>query len=336
MGLNALVSVIMPVFNGEKYLKEAIDSILNQTYSFIELIIINDGSSDGSEEIIKTYSDSRIVYLKNVQNIGLIETLNIGLRHAKGKYFARMDADDISLPTRLEKQINFFEQHPKIGIVGTSYSVFGDKHEMVRYPSMHEDIKLACLFYNPFCHPSIMIRKEIIDKYDLFFRKEYIHAEEYKLWTEILTLTEGHNLEEELLLYRVHVNQISQVYLNQQIENSKIIQKEFLENAGFDIQEKDLGGIWIDKCDVDSNLMDCLTGLQKLMNQNEKLNFFTVSKLNRILSARYKNLLLELDVMTSEVYEHYRNSLISGSIDWSFRQKISLFAKYILRKRLKS
>ena len=106
-----LVSVLMAVYNGEKYLLEAIESILNQTYTNFEFLIINDGSTDSTEEIILSYSDQRIRYIKNEQNLKLIASLNKGLDLAKGKYIARMDADDISLPDRLEKQVNFLERN---------------------------------------------------------------------------------------------------------------------------------------------------------------------------------------------------------------------------------
>ena len=116
---NPLVTILMPVYNAELYLKRAIESILNQTYKNIEFLIINDGSTDNSLAIIKSYSDKRIVLIENDKNSGLIYSLNIGLKKASGKYIARMDADDISYPTRIQKQCAFMENHNEIGILGT-------------------------------------------------------------------------------------------------------------------------------------------------------------------------------------------------------------------------
>lgn len=330
---NRDVTILLPVFNAEKHLRESIDSILNQTYSFLEILIINDGSNDQSEDIIQSYSDPRIRYIKNNENKGLIETLNIGFSLATGKYIARMDADDIAMPLRIEKQVRFMEENSQIGIVGTSYTIFGDKNETVHYPEKQDDIKLACLFYNPFCHPSVMIRKDIIDTNNLLFRKEYLHAEEYKLWTEILTITEGYNIQEELLKYRSHTSQISQVHLKQQLENSKIIQKEYLEKGGFRLTANDLKAIWDDHSFSSlKDVMDKMIGLQKLIDQNKKIHFFDSNNWKRILSTRYKNLLLELKGMNREIYQHYKMSQISKEIDWTIKQKISLFLKFFLKR----
>ena len=123
-----MVSVVMPVYNGSKYLKEAIDSILNQTFTNFELIIINDGSTDNSEDIIFSYQDRRIYYLKNEHNKGICITLNRGLDNARGKYIARMDCDDISMPQRLAKQVNYLERHRDVGALGTDIITFGKGH----------------------------------------------------------------------------------------------------------------------------------------------------------------------------------------------------------------
>ncbi len=124
--MNPKVTVLMPVYNAEKYLKTAIESILKQTFSDFELLIINDGSTDGSEEIIRSFNDKRIRLFNNEQNLGIIKTLNKGLNLAKGEYIIRMDADDISLPDRLELQVKYMEENPGIGISGTQARIFGD------------------------------------------------------------------------------------------------------------------------------------------------------------------------------------------------------------------
>src|ERR1017187_7276972 len=121
------ITVLMPVYNAAPFLREAIDSILNQTFKNFELLIINDGSTDNCEEIILTYKDPRIRYIKNETNIKLISTLNKGIKLSKGKYIVRMDADDISFPDRIEKQVNYMETNPAIALCGTWFSSFGDR-----------------------------------------------------------------------------------------------------------------------------------------------------------------------------------------------------------------
>ena len=160
----AFVTIILPVYNAAQHLNEAIDCILHQSYSFFELLLINDGSTDGSEEIIQSYTDSRIRYIKNPKNIGLIDTLNLGFSLAEGKYIARMDADDICSLNRLEKQVEFLNENHSVGLVGSDYESFGTINKSIHYPSSYEELKFSALFYNPFCHPSMMIRKEIIVK----------------------------------------------------------------------------------------------------------------------------------------------------------------------------
>ena len=151
------MSVIMPVYNGEKYLKEAIDSILNQTFSDFEFIIVNDCSSDNTEDIIKSYKDNRIVYLKNEENSGVATTLNRGLDIAKGEYIARMDADDISLPKRFEKQVDFMDKNKNCIICGSNTELFGAISGRTYVPLTDSAIRATVIFSSPFTHPTVMI-----------------------------------------------------------------------------------------------------------------------------------------------------------------------------------
>ncbi len=205
-----IVSVLMPVYNGEKYLAEAIESVLNQTFTDFEFIIINDGSTDNSEQIIKRYSDTRIQYFNNEGNKGLIYSLNKGISFSKGKYIARMDADDISLPKRFEKQVLFLESHKEIGICGASaYRINsdGNKIGLVGRICNPEVLKASLLFSNPFIHPLIMMERNLIinNLYDSSFQ----HIEDYELWVRLLEKSKGANLPDYLLLYRWHDNNIS-------------------------------------------------------------------------------------------------------------------------------
>ena len=173
-----LVSVVMPVYNGALYLREAIDSILSQTHSNLELIIINDGSTDDSERIIQSYTDERIVYLKNEVNSRICVTLNRGLDIAKGKYIARMDCDDISVLNRLEVQVEFMESHPEIGICGSNVIVFGRDFQREADMVQDSDLCTAGLIFNPcFAHPTVMWIKTIMEKYALRYDEYYCGCE---------------------------------------------------------------------------------------------------------------------------------------------------------------
>ncbi len=231
------VSVIMPVFNGEKYLNEAIESILNQTYTNFEFIIINDGSTDTSEEIILSYKDSRIVYIKNPENYKLIQTLNIGFSLAKGRYIARMDADDISHPDRLQKQVQFLELNKDYGLIGSGVNLFhGANKSQLLYHTDHASLKFALAFYCPFIHPSVMIRSSVLHNIDCVFDANYVHAEDYELWTRLAFKTKMANLPEYLLDYRLHASQISSQYNLHQIDLAISIRKKYLfKNLSMDL-----------------------------------------------------------------------------------------------------
>jgi glycosyltransferase involved in cell wall biosynthesis len=201
-----LISILLPVYNGEKYIHEAISSILMQTFEDWELIIINDGSNDESEPVILSFEDKRIRYY-NHKNMGLARTLNKGISLARGKYIARQDQDDISLPTRLGKQVSFFEANPHSVLLGTRANILEEDKRTARmqlHPLSDAEIKLGLLFDNFFVHSSVMINKDLLLKVGGYSEDPSRQPpEDYELWSRIMRL--GHqlaNLSEPLLLYR--------------------------------------------------------------------------------------------------------------------------------------
>lgn len=204
-----LISVVLPAYNADLYLKEAIDSILAQTFIDFELIVLNDGSTDKTEEIILSYNDNRIVYIKNEKNLGLIATLNKGICFAKGKYIARMDADDICFPERFAKQVEFLEKNQEYVICGTFVYLFIEKIEkkkVAKYPEVDSAIRMRSIFNSPFAHPTVMFRRDIIIDNNLKYSKEYKYAEDYGLWIDLLEYGKGYNLTKPLLYYRITPN----------------------------------------------------------------------------------------------------------------------------------
>lgn len=211
MNIIPRVSVVMPVYNGEKYLREAIDSILTQTYRDFEFIIVNDGSTDASEAIILSYHDDRIVYLKNEKNSGICVTLNKGLAAARGKYIARMDCDDISLPMRLETQYQYMESHKKIALIGSDFIIFGDGEERLReLPHNPAFCKMGLLFNSFTAHPSVMMRRSVLVNYNLSYKNEYRGLEDFELWWQVAKVAELSNINKPLLRYRIHPQQVTQ------------------------------------------------------------------------------------------------------------------------------
>ena len=218
------ISVIMSVYSGEKHLRQAVDSILNQTVSDLEFIVIDDASQDGTSRILGSYSDSRIKVHRNSENLGLTRSLNQTLDLASGKYIARMDADDISLPDRLARQIAFLDIHPDIGIVGTALrriSMRGTKiGGVVRKPLSDTAIRWACLLENPITHPSVMMRRSVLMEHGLRYDPSFQTSQDYELWVRMLQVCKAANLPEPLLLYRVHFNTVSLAYRSMQQDYS--------------------------------------------------------------------------------------------------------------------
>lgn len=229
-----LVSVVLPVYNAENYVCDSIQSILDQCFADFELIIINDGSTDNSENKILQFTDNRIRYIKNEVNLKLISTLNLGLQLARGKYIARIDADDIALPERFAKQVEFLEANPDYGLLGSFAKEFGFSSNNIQYPTTDAAIRYAVIYHNPFVHSSVMIRSSILVNYDFMFDVDQIHVEDYDLWIRILSVSKVANLPECLVLYRVHADQISKKHLNLQLINTSKIQSHYLETLGFD------------------------------------------------------------------------------------------------------
>lgn len=246
------ISVIMPVYNGEKYIKEAIDSILNQSYEDFELIIINDGSNDATEEIILSYSDNRIIYLKNDINLKLIKTLNKGVKLAKGKYIARMDADDIAFPNRFETQLKYFMQYPNIGIVnGRSFYLYtsGRIKKPISFFWKPEASPYLQPFTNTVSHPSVMVLAELLKNNLYLANDEALHIEDWELWLRLYSKgIQCITTNEPLLYYRITDTSINSLYKNEQINNMTYISEKYLENElGFKINNKTLRYIIGDK-----------------------------------------------------------------------------------------
>ena len=205
------VSVIMPVYNAAPYLRDAIDSIVAQTFQNWELILLNDGSTDNSLQIAQSYTDPRIRILDSEKNYGLIHQLNRGMEAAQGRYIARLDADDIALPGRLQRQFDYLEQHPEIGLLGGFARVIGTD-EIMQHSTSREDIVIELLHRNAYIHSTVMFRKSVFLAVSNGFNEEYKHAEDYHIWQLFALHTGVANLNEVLIQYRMHEQQVSKLH----------------------------------------------------------------------------------------------------------------------------
>lgn len=205
-----LVSCIMSTYNRYEYLGESVRSILDQTYINIELIVVLEKCENQSkiEKLLKGIKDKRIVVICNTERLGFAASLNVGIEAAQGKYIARMDDDDISLPTRFEKQVEYMESHPEVGICGTNAKFFGNETAVIGVETDPEVLKVITLYRTPFIHPTIMMRKDLIDKYNLRYDPSYF-TEDYELWSRAIQYFPIANIDEILLNYRASNNNLT-------------------------------------------------------------------------------------------------------------------------------
>ena len=233
------LSILMPVYKTEPYLEEALDSILSQTFTDFELIVLDDCSPGNAEEILDRYSDARIVRYRGMVNQGLSNVLNVGLDMAKGRYIARMDSDDISLPERLQIQVDYLESHPDIDLCSCGMQLFGAKEGRWVRCQNPKEVKITALFYSPVLHASSMWRRDSFEKNRLRFRQDMVPAEDYDLWVRALlsglTLV---NLPQVLYKYRIHPDQAT-TNTDKTRAKEREIQQMYLQYACPSLSEAD-------------------------------------------------------------------------------------------------
>jgi glycosyltransferase involved in cell wall biosynthesis len=211
MSKSPKISVVMPVYNAFNYVEESIKSILNQTYTDFELIILNDKSTDNSLDILKKMaaSDQRIILVDKEKNSGPAVVRNQGVETSKGNYIAFMDADDISLPNRFEKQIQLLDNHPEIEVCGSWFTLFGESIEdqQIEHYENHDDLKVHFLNECYIGNPTVMCRKEVFKSGQ--FDGTYFPMDDYELWARLIAKHHFYNIQESLLRYRWHETNIS-------------------------------------------------------------------------------------------------------------------------------
>ncbi|WP_196601123.1 glycosyltransferase family 2 protein [Pectinatus frisingensis] len=263
MNEKPLVTVLMPVYNSEKYLREAINSILQQSFANFELLIMDGGSTDSSNDIIRSYDDKRIRLVLDRENAKLVPSLNKGIELSRGKYIARMDSDDICASKRLEKQVNFLDNNLNVGVCGTWIKTIGkSKNFVYKYPCEKETVKCMAFFCSPLAHPTVMMRKKFLLKNNLQYM--YPQAEDWDLWYKASFLCDIVNIPEILLQYR-----ISEVSATQRaVEAHKISVAQLMQKHCNDL------GISVDVSDLDVCLGISKLGLvsfEKILDRAEKL-----------------------------------------------------------------
>jgi glycosyltransferase involved in cell wall biosynthesis len=294
MSRNECIAVLMPVYNAEKFLKEAIDSVLQQTYKNLSLVLVNDGSSDSSENIILSYSDPRIVYLKNEKNSGIVAALNKGLENIQCEYIARMDADDIAAPDRLQKQKDFMDKNPSVGVCGCFYKMFGTRNEVVKLYQNSEEIKAYLVFGSQLCHPGVMMRTALLKEKQLSYRAAHPHMEDYDLWYRMKDLTEFANIPEVLLEYRVSGENVTLRNAATKLERKMKFYAELLSTMGITATDKQLllhvSMVYPQLVNAEFESRDYKDWLKTLINANDRARIFPAAAFKRELQKKWDHL----------------------------------------------
>ncbi len=291
-----LVSVLMPVFNAEQYLSQSIESILNQTYIDFNFYIVNDGSTDASEKIILSYKDERIIYVKNEINKGLIYSLNKGFEIIQSKYLVRMDADDISLPERIEEQFKFMEKHSDVCLCASQVEYFGQVQKTSKFPTTHEAISASLLFGNCIAHSSVIMRMEKIRKNRLNFNSNFIHIEDYELWIRLAKVSKIALIDKVLLRYRMEGQNITINNWQTRKVRLFLVYKQLLIDLGIPLTEERLNM----HIELSGNT-ETIGGIDGLINytneirrQNELKKSYAVSELNDVLNLNWQQLFFKV------------------------------------------
>lgn len=306
------VTVLTPVYNGAPYLREAIESILSQTFVDFEFLIINDGSTDESAEIIKSYRDPRIRLVENERNLGLAATRNRGLALAVGEYIAKMDCDDISTPDRLAKQVNFMNANAHIGACGSWVKKIGARKDVWKVKTDDDSIRARLLFESALAQPSVMLRKSMLTSYGIRYDANLNTAEDYGLWVNIARHSKLANIAEVLLYYRVHPAQVSIEKLNVQMaaaDKVRIAQLDALGITPTDEEKRLHSAIATMRCDRAPDFFDKTHAwLARLRTANREKNLYSESALEKELSWRWYKVCNKMTCFGCHTWKRYRAS----------------------------
>jgi glycosyltransferase involved in cell wall biosynthesis len=293
---NPLISVVLPVYNCGLYIEDAINSILNQTIQDFEIIVIDDCSVDNTVKIVQSIEDNRIRMILKRQNTGLIDSLNIGFKEAKGKYIARMDGDDISLPDRFKKQLQILKNNPDIKACGCWLKEFGYSNKVIRHKENHDEIVSRLLLACTMSLGSVMLERSwgIGHKFD----KTKLHVEDYDFWSKMAWSGKFYNIQEVLYNYRIHKSQVSTLYkpiqtqgdidiklflfkkirYNTEVFSDELITKMLVLDKSIEVKEFKLFLKWIDQ----------------LVFLNKKNQLYSSIELKKVLKIIKRSILFSL------------------------------------------
>lgn len=291
--MDPLVSVLVPLYNSEKFVGQAVESVLSQTLADFELVIVDDGSTDSSASIVASYSDRRIRYIRNETNTGLAMVRNKALSLARGQFIAWLDSDDVSLPNRLALQVNLLRENPNVGLCGSWVRAFDTTHDVLwRYPTDAAVVRSRMLFDSPLATSATMMRRAVVEHTHPWFDPRFPPAEDYELWERISRRWLVTNIGSVLALYRLHAAQTSKLKEAQQRAAVKSVQLRQLDHLGIAPADDelelhlDIGAGWRFATDADA-MLRTEAWLLKLDEANHRRHVFPTEAFRRVLAERW-------------------------------------------------
>lgn len=307
----------MPVHNAQDFVGKAIESILGQSFCDFEFLIFNDCSSDESEQVISSYTDPRIRYIKNAQNLGVARTLNQGLGEATGEYVVRMDGDDISHKHRLAKQVDFMDHNASVGISGTWITLFGDQPRLVvRSPVGSEVVRSYMVFDNPLFHPTVIIRKKILTRFHLQYDPMFDRTEDYHLWSRAMAHCQLDNIPEPLLFFRHHKSSVTRTNAQEMARQTGLVNGRLLLDMGLAASEAEIAfhrrvsrG---ERLDFWRELLEAERWFIRIEALNRRTGHYQTDAFSCALGMVWFRLCLNSTPLGPGIWRRYRDSPLAG------------------------
>jgi glycosyltransferase involved in cell wall biosynthesis len=322
------ITILLPAYNAANYIKEAIESILNQSFSDFDLLIIDDASTDETSAVIKSYSDTRIKLEKNSKNLKLAGTLNRGIDMIHSKYIVRMDADDISKPGRIERLVKFMEENPETDVCSSWLETFGNgENQIMIFPVGDQKIKCELLFYSSVAHAASIWRTSSLKKYNLRFDENIRLAQDYDFWERASSFLRFDCIPESLYLYR-YIN--TEIHYSGQQQIADTIREKQLRKLEIDFSNKELAlhnQISRGNFEINNNfLQQCDRWFTKLKKANLNKKIYPLEEFNKLLENKWY--VIRDYSINSEFRKHF--SLYRSSL-FNFRYKLSYGKKNLIQ-----
>lgn len=289
--MNPLVTILMPNYNNEPFLKEAMDSMLNQTYKDFIFLIVDDGSTDKSVEIIKSYDDSRIKLVVKEKNSGIVDSMNIGIDLIDTKYFVRMDGDDISEPDRIRQLVDYMETHTDVGVCGSHYKLFGDKNEVTRMELNGNMIKAKLIYTNGMSHAPSIFRTEVLKKTGIRYTNNHPYMEDYDIFFRLKNSTNFVHLDQVLYHYRILKHNSTVKNIHTILDRKREMYKDVISELGIEPTNKNLDlhiQYFLGDVPLEYAMKDYRNWMITLMSKNKEKRIYPEKELDAFLTRSWE------------------------------------------------